>query len=146
MADWRPRLVGALLLLAASGSTLLHRHIYEAARHGPPRLEEFAVGLLTFVLASTGVLLLLHGAKLLRPATASARPDARERSRRTSEVRRLLVAGAPEAVLLDSRRGVAMILAYRALDSAAERRAPSATRRPDQAEAAVRRSAVRGGS
>lgn len=72
-------------------------------------------------------------------------PDAPARLRRKWKVDRLLAAGAPEAVLLDSRRGVALIVAYRALAVAAERRGQSSERLSDQAEAAYRRSVVRGG-
>ncbi|MFV0623392.1 hypothetical protein ACBY01_05170 [Sphingomonas sp. ac-8] len=59
-----PRLVGVALLLASAGSTLAHRAVYDAARARPAGLAKFALGLTTFLLASTGVLLLIHGRRL----------------------------------------------------------------------------------
>ncbi len=63
MLDLKQRAVGLTLLVASGGSTLVHRQIYEAARHGPAHPLEFAFGLLTFMLASTGILLLFHGSR-----------------------------------------------------------------------------------
>lgn len=48
----------------SGGTTLLHRSIYLAARHGPAQVLELALGLTSFILASIGVLLLIHGARL----------------------------------------------------------------------------------
>lgn len=59
-----PRLTGLLLLGASGGTTLLHRTQYEAAQYGPPQLAELGLGLATFMLASTGVLMLIHGSNL----------------------------------------------------------------------------------
>jgi hypothetical protein len=53
-----------VLLAASCGSTAIHRSVYEAARHGPAQAVEFALALLTFLLASTGILLLIQGASL----------------------------------------------------------------------------------
>lgn len=68
-----PRVTGVLMLAAAGGTTLLHRAEYEAARHGPAQLAEFALGLLTFMLASTGILLLIQGARLFERDGAASR-------------------------------------------------------------------------
>ena len=78
----------------------------------------------------------------LRRATESTRPAVPAPPARALEVRRLLAAGSPEAVLLDTRRGVALVLAYRALAIAADR-APPSERLGAEAETAFRRS-VRG--
>ena len=72
-----PRLIGLVLLATAGGTSLIHRSIYLAARHGPAQVLELALGLLSFMLASTGVLLLIHGAALFARAsapTAATRP------------------------------------------------------------------------
>lgn len=83
--------------------------------------------------------------RLRRPVTRSTLPDSLAQLRREWEVDRLLAAGAPEAVLLDSRRGVALIVAYRALATAADRRGTCSERLWDQAEAAYRLGVVRDG-
>lgn len=67
MADVASRLLGVLLLAGSCGSSLIHRSVYEAARHGSARAIEFGLGLLTFVLASAGLLLVFHGARLFEP-------------------------------------------------------------------------------
>ena len=135
------RSMGALLLLASVGSMLLHRPILERAHYGSPRLAEFALGLLTVALASSGILLLTYGLSFVHAARSFGRGD-RARFSRASEVRRLLAASEPEAVLLDSRRGVALILAYRAL-AAAGKRDCSLERLFGEAEAAYRRGIAR---
>ncbi|MBB3349962.1 hypothetical protein [Sphingomonas sp. BK069] len=61
------RLLGALLLAAATGTSLLHRAVYETVATGQAHPAEFALGLLSFVLATCGILLLVHGRKLLEP-------------------------------------------------------------------------------
>lgn len=62
--------MGVLLILASCGTTLLHRAIWTAARHGPAQAAEMGLALATFVLASIGVLLAFHGAKLLADGTS----------------------------------------------------------------------------
>ncbi|HET9512251.1 MAG TPA: hypothetical protein VFO80_13970 [Sphingomonas sp.] len=47
---------------------MIHRSVYEATRQGPAQVVEFGLALLTFILASTGMLLLVHGARLFKPA------------------------------------------------------------------------------
>ncbi len=74
-----PRLLGVVLLLASGGTTLLHRAIYAAAR--PAQALELAIGLTTFVLASVGMLLLIHGAALFMRATPDLTPDSGSRKR-----------------------------------------------------------------
>jgi hypothetical protein len=58
------RFTGVLLLAASGGTTLLHRSTYQAAAQGSAQVAEMGIGLLTFLLASAGVLMLIHGAKL----------------------------------------------------------------------------------
>lgn len=62
--DLRARCSGCGLIVASLLTTWVHRELFAAARHGPARFGELAVGLLTFSLASVGVLLLIHGARL----------------------------------------------------------------------------------
>lgn len=144
MRDPWPRAAGACLLLASVGSTLVHRQIYEATQGGPAQLSEFATGLLTMALASVGVLLLIHGSKLsVRPGT-TVLPATLARARRDVAVQRLLASGSPESVLLDSRRGVALVLAYRALATVAVRDATPVERLSAEAKIAYRRNAARG--
>ena len=121
MGDLRTRLAGTLLLLGSVGSTLLHREVWEAARQGPVQPAEFALGLLTFLLASTGLLMLIRGPKPFIRSEAPVRMTGAERTRRNLMVKSLLATGSPEAVLLDTRHGVAMILAYKAISAAAVR-------------------------
>ena len=68
----QPRLVGVMLIAASGASTLVHRSVYQAANQGPAQTAEFALGLLTFMLASAGILLLVHGGKLLERGNASS--------------------------------------------------------------------------
>lgn len=60
----RARCAGVGFIVASLGTTWVHREIFAAARHSPARFGELAVGLLTFTLASVGILLLIHGARL----------------------------------------------------------------------------------
>ena len=108
MSDLRCRIAGVACLVAAAGSTALHRAVYESAKHGPAQLGELALGLLSFACASLGVLLILHGANLWRRGPMRTEPDAGDRH------------GAPEG-----RHGVAVVLADRALAAAFARRAKS---------------------
>lgn len=68
------RLLGVLLIVAATGTSLLHRAVYETVATGPAHPAEFALGLASFLLATFGILLLVHGRKLLEPAP-QARPQ-----------------------------------------------------------------------
>jgi hypothetical protein len=72
-----PRLLGALLLAASGGTTLVHRAIYAPAR--PAQVAELAIGLTTFLLASVGILLMIHGSALFVRRTAGLTPDGRSR-------------------------------------------------------------------
>lgn len=111
-----PPRIGGLALLAASGcTTIVHRAIYEAARHGPAQIGEFAIGLLTFCLASTGVLLLIHGAELFEPVTMTPRhPEQHDTPHETHPARPDL----PDIEALDTKLGVALALARRAIRTA----------------------------
>ena len=114
MFDLPQRLTGLGLLLASGGSTLVHRSVYEAAKAGPARAGELVLGLTTIMLASTGILLLIHGSRLLagRRSRGSSRPPA-------------IVREAAYETDLDTREGVAWLLAGRAISTAAGRAAPS---------------------
>ncbi|SOB88151.1 hypothetical protein SAMN06297144_3295 [Sphingomonas guangdongensis] len=70
MASVPPRLYGMIMLAASCGSTLAHKRVFDAPPHGPAQLAEFALAMLTFTLAATGILLLIHGAALLARRTA----------------------------------------------------------------------------
>ena len=67
MRKFPARLLGVILLVAATGTSLLHRAVYDVVRTGPAHPAEFALGLLCFLLATCGILLLVHGKKLLEP-------------------------------------------------------------------------------
>lgn len=82
MLDLKSRLTGMALLLASAGGALIHRSVYEATRNGAAQPAEFALGLLTLLLASTGILMLIHGDKLfarkldrLEPRSPTSKTD-----------------------------------------------------------------------
>ncbi|WP_294213690.1 hypothetical protein [uncultured Sphingomonas sp.] len=103
------RLLGVALLGCSGGSTLVHRGVYEAARHGPAQAAEFGLALLTFILASTGMLLLVYGAKLFIPAPDRLR---RGEPRTRAELRARLEAPiAPQGRAFDTRHGASMMQA-----------------------------------
>lgn len=143
MRNWRARLVGGLLLLASIGSTAMYRHIYELTRGEPAQLSEFAICLLTIVLASAGAVLLFGGSSIIKRREVPPPPRENAAQRRERTIQQLLVVGSPDCVLLDTRHGVALVLAYRAMASAAARLA-----RPDRLSAkagdACRRNGMRG--
>ena len=114
------RLIGLLLLLASGGTTLVHRSIWEGAKHGPAQAAEFGIALATFMLASIGMLLVIHGGKLFARTKLDRGASGRRRERD-------LVAGflqpvEPGGRTLDTRHGVARLQAVRAIDAA---RSPS---------------------
>jgi hypothetical protein len=115
MARLPPRLVGLALLAASGGTTLVHRAIYEGARHDAPRLAEVAIGLLTFLLASAGMLMLIQGARLFegRPGGEAAKPA----SARDASADPL----GSTADACDTRRGVALLQARGAIGAARRR-------------------------
>lgn len=118
MRNTRHRLAGALCLLFATGSTFVHRSFYEVARHGPAQVGELAAGLVTFISACLGVLLLIHGASLFATPVRQRSGAAR---RPVPLAKGVKTGAAPEAVALDSREGVALVLARRAIAAAAAR-------------------------
>lgn len=104
-----PRLLGVVLLGCSGGSTLVHRSVYEAARHGPAQTAEFGLALLTFILASTGMLLMVHGAKLFKPAPSRLRSS---EQRAQSAFRSSLEAPiTPQGRAFDTRHGASMMQA-----------------------------------
>lgn len=58
------RVIGAFAIGGAGGTSLLHREVSLATAGASPALAELLLGLSSFVLASVGVLLLIHGARL----------------------------------------------------------------------------------
>lgn len=98
---------------------MIHRSIYEAARHGPAQVAEVAAGLITFMLGSTGVLLLIHGATLFERSTIrqSTAPHTRTRDNCISTLTEPIMSAGRA---YDTRRGVAAIQAHQALTLAAE--------------------------
>lgn len=116
MDSLQSRIAGAGLLCASGLSTLAHRAVFEAVRQGPAHVAEFALGLLTFVLASTGVLLLIHGDRLFRRVVAE---DCAERKRPAHRfVTRLLQPIEPAGRAFDTRHGASMMQARHAIDAA----------------------------
>lgn len=108
-------MIGLSLLIASGGSTLIHRKIYEAARDGPAQVAELAIGLLTFCLASAGILLVIHGSRLFKQTESPGTPMSGSRTWKPPAGGRLL-----EADELESREGVALLLARKAIAAAAE--------------------------
>lgn len=70
------RLSGLAWIGAACGTSLLHRRVLAGAVHGPATLGEMGLGLVSFVLASVGALLMINGPALF----------ARRRAKRASDV------------------------------------------------------------
>ena len=122
MRKGRARLTGVLLLLGSIGSTAMHRYVHELTRGGPAQLSELALCLLTIVLASTGTVLMFSGARFV--AGRRTRPPPRNNAahgRRDRTIQRLLADASPDGVLLDTRDGVALVVAHRAMAIAAKR-------------------------
>lgn len=109
MGKLPPRLPGAVLLACSGGSTLVHRSVYEAAQRGAAPVAEFGLGLLTFTLASTGILLLVHGAKLFKPVADHADgTDLRARDKFRSRSEAPIT---PQGRAFDTRHGASMMQA-----------------------------------
>jgi hypothetical protein len=128
-----PRLLGLILLAASWASTIVHRGVYEAARQGPAQAIEFGLSLATFVLATTGVLLMIHGAKLFARADGGACVPARSE---TLYLRALLEAPiTPAGRAFDTRHGASMMQARHAIATSrqAGTRLALPTEQPDRA-------------
>ena len=127
MRDLHYRVGGVICLIGTIGSTLVHRSIYEGAKRGPAQIGEFAAGLMTFTLDCLGILLLIHGARLFGRSnlTASTPVPPVYLDDHVTEG-----CGQPDIVALDSRDGVALVLARRTIAAAANRKpyAPIADR------------------
>jgi hypothetical protein len=113
MPDLKARLAGAVFVVASSATTLLHRSAFEAARGGPAGLAEWTLGLLTFVLANIGVVMLIHGSRTFapmgrKPASATNRPVSAYQSA-TAVMPSLRCEG------WDSRHELALVLAHRTI-------------------------------
>jgi hypothetical protein len=111
-----PRVTGLLLLAVASCPPWLRPSIYQAAGHDPGRAAEMAVGLLTFVLASTGVLMMIHGATLFDRKLVSGR---RHFATPGCDLMHILTGPAVLAGrACDTRQGVALMQARQAIAAA----------------------------
>ena len=113
------RLAGLSLLVAASGSTFLHRAVWITAKSGPATGLEAMLGFATFILACLGVLLIINGARLRdsRKATLDNREpktpfEAHKRARRMSE--KNLTADLVRTGSVDGRTMFAAMLILRA--------------------------------
>ncbi len=73
------RLSGIAFFAAAAGSSLIHRHVLSLEAKRAASALEMGLGLTSFVLASLGVLLMIHGAGLRD--TWGPRDDRRARQR-----------------------------------------------------------------
>lgn len=109
MGKLPPRLLGVVLVACSAGSTLVHRDVYEAARHGPPQVAELGLCLLTFVLASTGILLLIFGARLYKPV--AERANSVDLGAQTAFRSRLEAPITPQGRAFDTRHGASMMQA-----------------------------------
>jgi hypothetical protein len=107
-----PRLVGVILIAASGASTLVHRSVYQAANQGPAQTAEFALGLLTFMLASAGILLLVHGGKLLERGNASSLTPERQPA---DIAARLMEPTKIHGRIYDTRRGASLMQARHAI-------------------------------
>ncbi|MBY9064926.1 hypothetical protein K7957_18475 [Sphingomonas yunnanensis] len=117
MRKFPARLLGVLLLAAATGTSLLHRAVYETVATGPAHPAEFALGLVSFLLATGGILLLVHGRKLLEPSP-QARPE-----RATSLQERFTRPISPASRAFDTRRSASLMQARHVLAVARARSA-----------------------
>jgi len=107
-----PRLIGVMLVAASGVSSLVHRSVYEAAYQGPAQAAEFALGLLTFIFASAGILLLVHGGKLLDQSSASSMsPNARS----ADIAARLMEPIKAHGRIYDTRHGASLMQARHAI-------------------------------
>lgn len=126
------RLVGVSILLGAGASTLLHREVWLAHASGPATGLEAALGLLTFVLASLGVLLIIGGARLRDGWKRDCDRAARRRERRIkpdkgpvdaeAEHRRIMMAAVDSMAFAGGRAAIATFLVMRARQAALDAR------------------------
>jgi hypothetical protein len=90
----------------------VHRSVYQAAYQGPAQTAEFALGLLTFMLLSAGILLLVHGSKLLeRDGASCVTPKARPADIAARLMEPIKVHGR----IYDTRRGASLMQARHAI-------------------------------
>lgn len=126
------RLVGVAVLLGAGASTLLHREVWLVHASGPASGLEAALGLLTFALASLGVLLIIGGARLRDGWKRDCDRAARCREQRIkpnhdavdaeSEHRRIMVAAVDSMAFASGRAAIATFLVMRARQAALDAR------------------------
>lgn len=123
------RLAGVAIILGAGASTLLHREVWLAHASGPATGLEAALGLLTFVLANFGLLLVIGGSKLrdgwkcdcdraARRREQCSKPD-KGTSDRDAEDHRILAAAMDPMAFAGSRAAMATFLVMRARQAAA---------------------------
>lgn len=122
------RLAGVACVLGAGASTLLHREVWLTHASGPATGLEAVLGLLTFVLASAGVLLVIGGAGLrdgwkrgcdraARRREQHGKPD-RNMVDGAAEHHRVRVAAVDSMAFADSRAAIGTFLAMRARQAA----------------------------
>ncbi len=122
MGKLPPRVLGIGLLACSGASTLVHRSVYEATQHGPAQVAEFGLALLTFILASTGILLLIHGAKLFKPAPDRLRgEDLRARAAFRTRLEEPIT---PQGRAFDTRHGASMMQALHRIALSRRGRSP----------------------
>jgi len=107
-APWH-RLAGLVFVAASGGTTLIHRAVYDASRNRPPLAIEMGLCLVTMMLASMGVMLLIHGRRLFERMPASSRRSLEDR---------VLGPIPPAGRVYDTRRGVALMQAHASLKRA----------------------------
>lgn len=126
------RLAGVAIMVGAGGSTLLHREVWLAHASGAATGLEAALGLLTFVLASFGLLLVVGGSKLrdgwkrdcdraARRREQCAKPDMGTFDRE-AEDHRIMAAAMDPMVFAGGRAAVATFLVMRARQAVAQSR------------------------
>jgi hypothetical protein len=126
------RLAGVALVLGAGASTLLHREVWLAHASGPATGLEAVLGLLTFALASLGILLVIGGARLRDGWKRDCDRAARRREQRVkpdqgtvdaeAEHRRIMAAAVDSMAFAGGRAAIATFLVMRARQAALDAR------------------------
>jgi hypothetical protein len=108
-----PRPLGLIFIAAAGVSTLAHRAVYETARHGSPQAAECGLALLTFMLASFGILLLIHGGRIFEHD--QGRPARSAKQDRQDLQARLTAPITPAGSIYDTKHGASLMKACHAI-------------------------------
>lgn len=132
------RLVGVAILLGAGASTLLHREVWLAHASEPATGLEAALALLTFAMASFGLLLVIGGAKPRDGWVRDCDRATRRREQRAkpgedipedveAENRRIMAAAMDPMAFAGCRTALATYLIMRARQTAPQAQPPSKT-------------------